>query len=484
MKHTIISWDSTFRNFFHLIDGLLNQEYKQEEFELIYIEQRTRENADTYNHRISLKSLWDRYEEVKNRINIKVLYLNDSPEAPYHLGKCINAGLAEAKGELITVMDGDQLLPGDFLLALTDFHKKEIRIGNLYRVGCKHPSKYDLTDDWTKAPIDFSVYKKVIFGNAEVSIPTQVDNKGPMISARREYWEMVGGYDTHILWSTSASTVGHDFNTRLEIASSVESQTIPSFAIHPYHPVGYAKQRRGRDQIVDAYMLLQKKLTVYSRKNNIPNWHDRKSKADLLYKYNSELVDSVMEEELLDFKISHQEQIRNHVLAKYSLDFAEQKKQQVDLFSIEKNIKSNEKNIALYKPCKQSSLSQYSKVNDAQSAVNGMKNGTFSFHTSKERSPWWQVDLEEIFKITQIQIYNRLGVCANRLRTLIILISVDEINWEVIYDHDNSLIVIGGIDGRPLIVEPEDLLARYVRLQLNEVNILHLDEVEVFGYQL
>ena len=38
----------------------------------------------------------------------------------------------------------------------------------------------------------------------------------------------------------------------------------------------------------------------------------------------------------------------------------------------------------------------------------------------------------------------------------------------------------GGIDGRPLQVFPQKASARFVRLQLNETQYLHLDEIEIY----
>ena len=59
MLHSIISWDCSYRNFFHIIDGLLNQKFSKDNFELIYIEQRSKNHANNFNHQFGLKSLED-----------------------------------------------------------------------------------------------------------------------------------------------------------------------------------------------------------------------------------------------------------------------------------------------------------------------------------------------------------------------------------------------------------------------------------------
>lgn len=78
-------------------------------------------------------------------------------------------------------------------------------------------------------------------------------------------------------------------------------------------------------------------------------------------------------------------------------------------------------NIALNKPTHQSSYNR----NILQSAVNGVKNGKFSFCTKKEVNPWWQVDLEDVYALTEVRVYNRIDTCSDRACTLRILLSSD-----------------------------------------------------------
>jgi hypothetical protein len=138
----------------------------------------------------------------------------------------------------------------------------------------------------------------------------------------------------------------------------------------------------------------------------------------------------------------------------------------------------HDRNIALGKPAKQSSTSQWSKPNDAQGAVNGIKTGDRGFHTDKEASPWWQVDLEDVYQLDRIVIYNR-ETHPERASNLSILVSQDERNWQTI--HQNSQKFGGAITKTPLKVRADRQQARYVRVQLNNFDYLHLDEVEIYG---
>jgi hypothetical protein len=140
-------------------------------------------------------------------------------------------------------------------------------------------------------------------------------------------------------------------------------------------------------------------------------------------------------------------------------------------------------NVALGKPATQSSTSRWSRyptrAADAGGAVNGSITGLFSFHTDWEADPWWMVDLEMDCPIRQIRIYNRLDHIG-RSRSLVVSGSRDLNEWSTIYRHEGGP-PFGGADGQPLVITPsEPVTLRFLRLQLQEVTSLHLDEVEVF----
>jgi len=286
MIHSVISWDCTFRNFFHLIAGLLNQEYDRTQFELIFIEQRTKEIADTYNHNLGLKSLSDCYEEVKDKINIQVVYLGDDFSVPYHLGRCNNKGIELAKGQIISVMDGDLLLPTDFLRKLENYHNRGIAVVNLFRHNASYPIGVR-KEDWTKGLIDFEGCLQAC-STRKNPIPRKVNNMGPLISAKKEYWELIGGYDLHPIWSTGISRLGLDTNTRLELLLEIESTALPDcFAVHPYHPIGL-----NRNTFLSQKLLyLQQKLIDWAISNKQFSWQKRTPYTEELYFKNQKFID-------------------------------------------------------------------------------------------------------------------------------------------------------------------------------------------------
>lgn len=117
---------------------------------------------------------------------------------------------------------------------------------------------------------------------------------------------------------------------------------------------------------------------------------------------------------------------------------------------------------------------------DAAGGCDGVKNGTYGFHTNIEQNPWWQVDLGELRPLERIVIYNRCdGNVEDRAGRLQVLLSPDGKSWSELYQHDGTKF-FGQTDGKPLVVRAAGAKARWVRVQLPDRQYLHLDEVEVY----
>ena len=117
---------------------------------------------------------------------------------------------------------------------------------------------------------------------------------------------------------------------------------------------------------------------------------------------------------------------------------------------------------------------------DAAGAVDGVKDGTYGFHSNRDANPWWQVDLGEPLSLERIVIYNRCdGNVEDRAARVRVLLSKDGKEWTPLYQHDGSKF-LGQTDGKPLSVPAKGKTARLVRLQLPGTQYFHLDEVEVY----
>ena len=116
---------------------------------------------------------------------------------------------------------------------------------------------------------------------------------------------------------------------------------------------------------------------------------------------------------------------------------------------------------------------------DAAGGCDGIKNGTFGFHTQREKDPWWQVDLGQTYPLERLVAYNREEI-AGRAGHMKILVSQDGETFRQVYQHDGTAF-LGHSDHLPLAVGLDSVQARFVRLQLPGTEYFHLDEVEIFA---
>jgi len=131
-------------------------------------------------------------------------------------------------------------------------------------------------------------------------------------------------------------------------------------------------------------------------------------------------------------------------------------------------------NIALNRPATQSSVALNGFANLGN---NGIQESDYGFHTNLESAPYWQVDFGVQATLCELRLFNRT-ISPERARTISVLTSNDGGIFQVVYLHNGS---VWGADGNPLVIPLNSRQARYLRLQLSEINFLHLKEVEVFG---
>jgi hypothetical protein len=145
-------------------------------------------------------------------------------------------------------------------------------------------------------------------------------------------------------------------------------------------------------------------------------------------------------------------------------------------------------NVALNKPSWQSSVYRTDSREPPGSQFsgggnNGVRTGTYGFHTLYETQPWWIVDLLAPHVIGEIRVYNRCDhpLLAGRANALDILASRDGNAWITLFSYRRPEPF--GLDGKPLIVTVTDKTPyRLVKLQLRNDDHLHLGEVEIYGH--
>lgn len=124
-------------------------------------------------------------------------------------------------------------------------------------------------------------------------------------------------------------------------------------------------------------------------------------------------------------------------------------------------------------------------VEDAAGAVDGVKNGSYGFHTaSAEQDPWWQVDLGKPYRLDRVVVFNRTDAnVAARTRSIRLLVAADAKGpFQEAYRH-NGTAFYGVREEKPLVVElkGKNVAARIVRLQVPGRCSFALDEVEVYA---
>ena len=138
-------------------------------------------------------------------------------------------------------------------------------------------------------------------------------------------------------------------------------------------------------------------------------------------------------------------------------------------------------NVALNCPAKQSSHSEWSQPDEAKNAVSGVKPTDYAFHTAREHKPWWSVDLVRAYDIEAIAISNRIGGWHHRARHIRIEVAADEqLDWHTL--HAGYSVFGSKWSGDAFVIWLKGHVnARFIKLSLDETEMLHLSQVEVFA---
>jgi len=102
MKISVITWDCSFREKFHTIDGFCKQDYPNTDFEFIWVDFYDNKNPELL-------------KKIETYPNASLLNLKHNKDTTWHLGKCINAGVKVASGDILVFPDGDIIVYNDHL---------------------------------------------------------------------------------------------------------------------------------------------------------------------------------------------------------------------------------------------------------------------------------------------------------------------------------------------------------------------------------
>lgn len=290
IKHSIVTWDSSFRNFFHLLPSLSEQDYDLDNIEVIFVEQRSESTAQAVADAFGVSSVFQLCDTLRNRLNVRILCMNEPESEPYHPGRLLNAGLLEAQGEIVSTMDADILVTRDFLRVLDQVHAADpMVVANLYRYTADRPCGVS-RKNWTRQIIDYELIRNTC-PNGMSPIPDFVQNKAPLLSARREHWQAIHYYDSHRVFSTAYTLFGRDIAMRFRLLLGETEQVLPVASVHPWHPTELS---RGQD-IYQILFSVQDALIKWSEDNRCFDVEKRKAVSDVLYKKYQDAIETAIE---------------------------------------------------------------------------------------------------------------------------------------------------------------------------------------------
>jgi len=289
IKHSIVSWDSCFRSFFHLLPSLAKQDYDLSQVEFIFVEQRSKALAQQYADAYSVQSFEQIAKQLNSPLHIKSIYLDESIETPYHPGRLLNAGLKVAQGDILSTMDIDILVPNNFLHTLDKIHDlNDPVVACIFRHTADRPCGVPASR-WIEQIVDYDLILNTC-PDKHAPVPTAVGNKAPLLSTRKEYWEKINYYDEHPIFSTAYTLFGRDISMRFNLLLGDVELPLPIAALHPWHPT---EVNRGQDKIQMLYQVQQTAIE-WSKNEKCYDVAQRNHFSELLYQqYRNQLDDAI-----------------------------------------------------------------------------------------------------------------------------------------------------------------------------------------------
>lgn len=101
---------------------------------------------------------------------------------------------------------------------------------------------------------------------------------------------------------------------------------------------------------------------------------------------------------------------------------------------------------------------------------------SFFFHTALERNPWFILDLGVVKRVSEIRIYNRWGQPSERAQLMRVFLGETEGDYHLIFDAVDAHCH----PGLPLYLRFDNVRFRYLKIDLDEEQYLHIDGIEIF----
>jgi hypothetical protein len=182
-------------------------------------------------------------------------------------------------------MDADVLVPREFLRVLDRAHARGKHVANMFRAEAPRPCGVGF-EDWVHQVVDYESVL-AISPSGKLPIPDTVSNKGPLISARREHWQAIAGYDPHRLFSTGYTLFGRDVSLRLRLLLGPVERALPIRCVHPWHP----NDLRRSEEIFQVLWNVQSLVMGWSQREKVFDVRSRAPITDALYEEHREALE-------------------------------------------------------------------------------------------------------------------------------------------------------------------------------------------------
>jgi hypothetical protein len=147
--------------------------------------------------------------------------------------------------------------------------------------------------------------------------------------------------------------------------------------------------------------------------------------------------------------------------------------------AVDSVLNSGRTNIALKKPAAQAS--DYNADTGANNAVDGERGDGGKFtHTTAGCNDWWQVDLQGAHSVEDVIIFNRAGIPVIQDRLSDFFVEVLALNGEV-WDTTGQYHSEASAGARMGVHFEPGAKGTVVRIRLNTCEVLHMQQVEVYG---
>ena len=208
MLISVIFWDAAFREHTHTIDIFAAQKFSYGDFEIIWV--------DFYNSSRGVEQKVNIYE------NVRLIKLQNPSSQPWHLGKCVNAGVKVSSGDLLIIPDGDIAAEHDFLDHVWIQHQRVQDLVLYYK-------RFDEPQE-----VSCEISRTSLLHLKDKSKLTNGTNYGGCLTLRRQTFNDIGGYVEHSAFS-NAGTNGLETYTRLRNYGAPIRWAHDKFIYHPWH---------------------------------------------------------------------------------------------------------------------------------------------------------------------------------------------------------------------------------------------------------